>query len=522
MRTLRLALTLAGLVVFGAAQAQAGEMEKDYYSGSEGSMEYTVGAPFNVVDRPDILPLKPKWEADLGGAVFHAEPVGARIIAMALNGVYALDINDGKVLWKFDQYGGMPSKVVVRENRVFFSTFIPEEKKEKKSKLKGYTSIQVLDLETGQPLWQKETWGGQYTALGLEGDIFCAVLAIPDAMDPERVGILQGLGSRDGKELWVVDVGEKEKGYYADAVLSHGVVAVANNRSSGDLWVYGLFGYNAADGQELWRRVPRANRFTAAFQMTRIEELRVTGDGTLYPLVGKYKKSPKSGNESHPFALDIKTGNPIWEKKGITKLLPWPRIGYLVSDRYLYGYGVAQEGVKTFLSCNDITTGDELWRETIQSRFGKVVAQLAWDATRTAVAEARAQRQADADARRFGSGSATYKVYHNPYAHLLSGNDTVLFTHQGTFVNRVGDDEVRRYVGDKEIWSFKHKAKEPVLPNQIFKNLFVLGDESGSVRFIDVATGKVTETLDKGARVHNIFIDQSGLYIATDAGLSVY
>jgi outer membrane protein assembly factor BamB len=525
-------LTFASLfIVFSLALVGCGclskvgtkEIHKTLYQEVDGNREFILGAPFNVADQEITLPLQSKRKINLGGAVFHVERVNNRLIVMALTGLYAIDSNSGEKIWKFDQYRGATSKILIHQNTIYFSSF-------NRGKASVNSTIHVLDLKSGKLLWEYKLPGGQFTALSRNGDCLHAILAVPN----ERTalgGLLVTLNAKDGSLLWT-EAATEEGWVYTDSVRSHGVFAVVMSKpksfgklemldsalkmtesitrdlkaaaegrpeavgvptedqikyriyeeGQGRPWNYKLIAYDASNGKELWRR-----EVTKILQLgTQISELHVTSDGLLFPLLGRSTTGVASDTIGLAFAVNAKTGEVKWERSsfgGSVHQKYWPSTGYLASDRYLYGYGISSEGAASYLMCADVTSGVQFWREVIKSGLTKQFMQNLLDSGMTSVSQAWSEK----------TGGDYYKVHYNPYAHKIKGDVKLLCSHYGIFVIFSGDNRIRRYIGGKELWSHKHKAEEPIMPNQITRNYLPLGlgDESGKVQFINIMTGKV-------------------------------
>lgn len=525
----RASLILLALAMTGSVCWAKAKIGKEHYEEIDGDRRYTVGAPFNVVDRALNLPLQAKWHADLGGAIIDVTRAGGKILALAESGVYAVDPATGATLWRYVGASGRVSPIQSNGRVAFFASYTFGADKDDH----GSSRIHVLDLKTGAPRWTYEKAGGEFTALSLKGGRLHAVLTTPNAFDPDEAVIVT-LNAADGGLMWEKGIAEGDL-IFSDAIVAKGLVAVAmkkvyefNLGGVGKLmkfaakfeaktWTYELAAYDAATGAEAWTRQVEGKLPLP----TQVKRLQVTEDGVLYPLLGRGSEDPKGDTYGLPFALDIKTGAPVWQQETWSRdneTKYWANAGQLVADRYLYGQGIGDQAQVMYVMCVDVKKGEMLWRENVQSKkLGNLMKGM-WAAARTSMSESHAMN----------TGGDSYTVYKvNPAAAAVQGDAMSIFTHYGAIMNFPGEDSIRRYVGKKKLWETKYKKKKKqqiIMPNRITKNYVLAGDSSGKVRFFDLLKGKTDkkQDIDLGGPLYQIRVDDDLMLFAAENGLHAY
>jgi outer membrane protein assembly factor BamB len=526
----RTVLIVLAVVMTGSICWAKTKISKDHYEEVDGDRRFTVGGEFNIVDRELALPMQSKWQADLGGAVIGVTLAGDRVLAISESGVHAVDSATGNPIWHYDGASGKMTSLQSDGSIVFFSSYVYGADKEDH----GTSTIHVLDLETGSVRWTHEKEGGEFTSLSLSEGRLHAVLATPNAAEPEE-GMLCAWNTADGSKAWEHGIAEKDW-IYSSAISAHGVVVIAmrkpyefNIKGVGRLmrlaarfeattWTYGLEAYDAASGTQMWTRVVEGTLPLP----TRIDHLLATEDGVLYPLLGRGSDDPKGSTFGLPFAVDIKTGEAIWEQKSLSwsdggaEMKYWANVGYLAEDRYLYGQGIGDEAQVIYVMCVDIRKGEMLWREHIKSdKLGNFMKSMAANA-RTGMSKGVA----------LSSGASSYRVHKSSPSRMLDDSMSI-FTDHGIIVNFPGEDKVRRYVGGKKMWETKYKKKKEyqmVLPTKVTRNHVVIGDSSGKVRFLGLLKGKNDKQndIDLGGALYQMEVTDELILFAAETGLHAY
>jgi len=538
---MRQTVTLMLVVIVTSAVCWAQKMKEDYYEEVDGDRRFSVGGPFNVVDREITLPLQAKWQANLGGGVFTIAREGNRIVATAETGVYAVDPLTGETLWHYARASGKLTPIQFGLGTLYFASYVAGRGKDDA----GMSTVHVLDQATGNERWTFEKAGGEFTALSCNGDYLHAVLAMPNTSDPED-GKIVTLNDADGSLVWEKEIAAGNW-KFNDAISAQGVLVIAMKRpyefnlgKAGKLlsfvasmteevsWSYGIEAYDAASGNELWTHEVEGRMPIP----TQVKRLQVTSDGELFPLLGRGSEKPEGDTFGLPFALNIKTGTPIWEQKtwsrGNEDMKFWANAGYLVEDRYLYGQGIGRQAQTVYLMCADVRSGEMLWRENIKSKKWANVMKSALNAYKTSVSESRARDEARREAGSSGYGSASYTVYKtDPSEARYLGDALSVFTHYGAFIDFPGEKKVCRYVGGKKIWEAEYKLKKHqqiIMPGRILSNYVPVGDTSGRVRFYSVRGGKHEKETDLqlGGTLYQVRVDDDMILFAAENGLHAY
>jgi eukaryotic-like serine/threonine-protein kinase len=216
-----------------------------------------------------------KWKAALQNATLHSSPVIADntlYIGSEEGSFYAIDAEEGAVLWETNTGGRIRSTAAIHGDEVYY--------------LDDTSTLYALNRASGEPLWSaklNDVFVG--TSLIDQWDYYIASPAVTeDTIYIGSEGIyFYALNRSDGTERWTFKTGAPVHG---KAVLADGLVYVADRMGV----VYAL---DQATGKEQWR-----NEDAGVVQSS-----LAYWDRTLY----------YGSRDTKVHAIDAATGKQIWE-----------------------------------------------------------------------------------------------------------------------------------------------------------------------------------------------------------------
>ena len=255
--------------------------------------------------------LDERWDASLGEGnskrnFLIATPIVAYNVVFAIDAdgiVTATRLKDGKRIWKKrlkptikeDGYVSIKGAGVAEYNKKIYATT-------------GFGAVFALDMKTGKQLWRYDTQ---------------TPIRIAPTVNANRVfiqtmeNVLISLDATDGKLLW------KDKTDFEATTLMGGASPAYSVDMDVVIAAYSngeLQAYKASTGTPLWVDLLVSKKRTNSLaNITAIKANPVIDDDKVFAI----------GNNSILAAIDLRTGNRIWEKEIGSKNQPWIAGEYL-------------------------------------------------------------------------------------------------------------------------------------------------------------------------------------------------
>jgi len=241
---------------------------------------------------------------DPAGSIASSPAVGGGVVYFGgFDGLHALDINTGQVLWQ----GPLQSVygVTLNGDVVFFNS------------TDGY--VHAVDAKTGSELWNYNSGASNlYSALAVADGVVYVASANLLALDATSGAFLWNYAIGNTGDIWcpptvslgVVYVGSTDKNFYAIDATSHslrwsfataGAITIASAIANHVVYVSSqdgnLYALDAASGSLLWKRASTSSSGTSAPALA---------NGVLYVTQGQH----------NILALDADTGATLWQFSG--------------------------------------------------------------------------------------------------------------------------------------------------------------------------------------------------------------
>ncbi|MCH8346341.1 MAG: PQQ-binding-like beta-propeller repeat protein [Chloroflexi bacterium] len=256
-------------------------------------------------------------EIDLEAIYTTPQIIGDTVYVAGYSGdVYALNLDDGSVLWSFDADGPIIAGLAASETAVYAAT--------------DNGTLYALDPQTGQP---------QVTPFDAGGGIWGTPLLDEDVVYVASVnGKLYALDAETLDPIWDAPF-EAERGLISDPVLADGAILIGGFDRT-------LYAVDAETGDELWP-FKADNWFWGR---------PLVLDGTVY--------APNL--DGRLYALSLEDGTPVWDA-------PFEALEPLRSAPLLAGDALVLVDRKGNVYGLDPETGNRIWSRTEEDGIEKTV-----------------------------------------------------------------------------------------------------------------------------------------------------
>ena len=340
------------------------------------------------------IPFKVSWEYKANDIIVNQHITGNICYVNTVNGIAAISLNDGKIIWNYS-YPAFPllkSVATFSDKNVAFTAYDYNDSSEI-----GISKLTLVDLSNGKEVWSIESKERFYkpTPFITDNSVIC-ISGPPDEWKVKEKYFKIELDEAeliahsltDGKEIWKTSLSDEESELiYADnkyAFIKHDF-----DVSKGGVPKNKLSAYSSSNGKELWTYDP-----SGMITKSSVDKIMIDGDN-LYV-------APLSGKSGVVALLNLLDGDEKWSLgAGVDNF-------YLMGTKLIY-YGLNTDfgmGNSTDWMCADVQEGKRIVGKHISSSgmFNAIVGKAFGNTV-------------------FGRIAATFSGYSNLFSKLFGSDD---------------------------------------------------------------------------------------------------